>query len=159
MAYQYATTFADRDLFARLNRAGLTYAEIAQQCGWKLETVRKHCGAFHREGAAALQPHVVGPRRQGCLSTFDPVVRFAALRLKRRHLAWGPAVILDALRQRPSARERRLPQVSQLAAYYQQFGARLVHSPDAICNCPRRSTRRPLRATVWSFNWTCKSGW
>jgi hypothetical protein len=61
------------------------------------------------------------------------------LRLKRQHPAWGPAVILDELQQRASTRERRLPHVSELAAYFQQFGARLVQ--------PRRHLQLPPPVT------------
>ena len=91
--------------------------------------------AFAREGASVLQPKRPGPAACGPLSTFDPVVRWAALRVKRAHPAWGPAVVLDELRQRRSTRRKRLPHISQLAAYFQQFGSRLVQ--------PRRHVQLP----------------
>ena len=140
MCYQYATTFAERDWFVQLHQAGLTYAEIAQQCGWEAETVRKHCLAFAHAGVTALQPHLPGPVRRGVLSTFDSVMRFAALRVKRQLPAWGPAVILDELQQRASTGGRPAPHVSQLAACFQQFGARLVQ--------PRRHLQLPPSDTV-----------
>jgi hypothetical protein len=65
-------------------------------------------------------------RPAGCLRSLDPLVRFAALRLKRQHPGWGPTVILDELSQLAQLRDRRLPGRSQLAAYYQQFGSRLI---------------------------------
>jgi len=139
MSYRNATTFEERQQFVQLHQQGATYAEIAQACGWKPETVRKHCQAFHHEGVSALHPQTPGPLPSGPLSTFDPVVRFAALRLKRAHPGWGPAVILDELHQRRSTRHRRLPQVSQLAAYFQQFGSRLVQ--------PRRHLQLPASVT------------
>ena len=135
MAFQRATTFAERDQFVRLHAAGLTYREIGERMGWKPGTARKHCRAARQVGEEALYPHKPGPPKQGPLSTFDPVVRFAALRLKLEHPAWGPAVIIDELGQRPSTRNKRLPHVSQLAAYYQQFGDRLVQ--------PRRHLQLP----------------
>lgn len=49
-----------------------------------------------------------------------------ALRIKRQYPGWGPAVVLDEMRQRPALRVCRLLSVSQLAAYFQSFGERLV---------------------------------
>lgn len=140
MPYQHATTFAERDQFVQLHRVGLTYREIGQQLGWKPDTVRKHCRAVRQRGAEALYPRKPGPPKRGPLSTFDPVVRFAALRLKHQHPGWGPAVILDELGQRASTRDKSLPHISQLAAYYQQFGERLVQ--------PRRHLQLPPAVTL-----------
>lgn len=136
MPHRHTTTFAERDQFVQLHQAGLSYAEIAQRCGWSRETVRQHCRTFRRAGAAGLRLKRPGPVASGLLSTFAPLVRFAALRLKREHPAWGPAVILDELGQRSSTRDLALPHVSQLAAYFQQFGARLIQ--------PRRHLQLPL---------------
>jgi len=135
MSYPKATTFEERQHFVAHHEQGASYGEIAAACGWKAETVRKHCLAFEHAGVGALEPKKPGPPAHGPLSTFDPVVRFAALRLKRAHPAWGPAVILDELRQRRSTRRKRLPQGSQLAAYFQQFGSRLIQ--------PRRHRQLP----------------
>jgi hypothetical protein len=140
MSTHPGTTFEDRQQFVQQHQQGTTYAAIAQASGWKVETIRKHCQAFQRDGVTGLQPRPSGPPPQGMLSTFDPVVRFAALRLKREHSAWGPAVIIDELRQRASTRHYRLPQVSQLAAYFQQFGARLIH--------PRRHLQLPANVSA-----------
>jgi hypothetical protein len=145
MCYQHATTFAERDRFVQLHQAGLTYAEIARHWGWKPETVRKHCLGVAHAGVPALTPHRPGPVPQGRLSRFEPVVRWAALRLKRQHPAWGPAVILDELQQRTSTRGRRLPHISQLAAYLQQFGARLVQ-PQRHLQLPPPVTALPAPA-------------
>lgn len=135
MSGRKATTFEERQKFTQQHERGATYAAIADACGWKLETVRKHCQAFEREGQVALQPRARGPKPQGPLSTFDPKVRFAALQLKREHPAWGPAVIVDELHHRRSTRKKRLPHGSQVAAYFQQFGPRLVQ--------PRRHVQLP----------------
>lgn len=83
----------------------------------------------------ALKPRRPGPVHKGLLSRFDPMVRFAALRIKRQHRAWGPAVILDELGQRSSTCCLALPSVSQLAAYFHQFGNRLIQ--------PRRNLQLP----------------
>lgn len=148
MSVRHATTFAERDQFVQLQQAGLSYAEIAQRCGWSRETVRTHCRAFRRSGSVGLRLKRPGPAAGGLLSTFPPLVRFAALRLKREHPAWGPAVILDELGQRSSTRDLALPHVSQLAAYFQQFGARLI-TPRRRLQLPppvptESGTRQPL---------------
>lgn len=135
MSYQRVTTFEDRQRFVEQHQQGVPYGQIAEASGWKPETVRKHCLAVERDGVEALKPKKPGPSVCGLLSTFDPVVRFAALRLKCEHPAWGPAVIVDELRHRRSTRRKRLPHVSQLAAYFQQFGARLLQ--------PRRHLQLP----------------
>jgi hypothetical protein len=136
----HRTTFDDRQRFVQQHALGESYAAIAQASGWQAETVRQHCEAVQRTGVTALQPRLPGPPPRGVLSTFAPVVRFAALRLKRLHPAWGPAVILDELCERPSTRRTRLPHVSQLAAYFHQFGARLIQ--------PRRHLQLPAAEAV-----------
>jgi hypothetical protein len=116
------TTYADRKQFVELHLQGKTYLQIVEQTGWDIETVRHPC----RGGHQALQPKRRGRPPRGCLSTFAPSVRFALLRVKRQHPAWGPAVVLDELRQQRAYRHARLPGVSQLGSYYHRFGARLV---------------------------------
>jgi DNA-directed RNA polymerase specialized sigma24 family protein len=75
MSHYHPTTFAERDRFVQLQQQGLTYQQIADECGWKRETVRKHCRTFRRAGAVTLSPQRVGRKRRGCLSIFAPVVR------------------------------------------------------------------------------------
>jgi hypothetical protein len=140
MAARHVTTYAEREQFVQLHQAGESYTAIAACCGWNRETVRRHCRAFRRTGLAGLRLKRPGPVAGGPLSRFAPVVRLAALRIKRLHPAWGPAVVLDELRQRPSTRDLALPHVSQLAAYFQQFGPRLVQ--------PRRHLRLPPAVPV-----------
>lgn len=135
MPVRHVTTYAEREQFVQLHQAGLSYTAIAERCGWGRETVRHYCRAFRRAGLAGLRLKRPGPEAGGPLSSFAPLVRFAALRIKRLHPAWGPAVILDELRQRSSTRDLPLPHVSQMAAYFQQFGARLVQ--------PRRHLQFP----------------
>lgn len=135
MPHRQKTTYVDREQFVQQHEKGMTYAAIARQSGWSLETVKKHCQNYRRHGVEALQPRRPGPEVQGALCRFDPLVRWAALRIKKTHPAWGPAVVLDELRQRPSTRLLTLPGISQLGAYFQQFGSRLVK--------PRRRLQLP----------------
>ena len=135
MTNQQVTTFTERSHFVELHEQGMSYREIANQCGWKPETVKKHCLAYCHQGSNALRPKKPGRKPLGPLCTFDPIVRWAALRIKRQHPAWGPAVVLDELQQRPSTSQYQLPGVSQLAVYFQQFGTRLIK--------PRRRLQLP----------------
>ena len=120
------TTYADRQQIALLREQGLTYWAIVAQTGWAYETVRKICRAYQREGEKGLHPGAVGRPARGSLSTFSPLVRFAALKIKRQHPRWGPDVVQAELRKRPWAVGVRLPGASSLGLYFQQFGARLV---------------------------------
>jgi hypothetical protein len=60
------TTFEDRQQFVQQHQQGASYAALAQASGWKAETIRKHCQAFQREGATALQPRALGLHRRVC---------------------------------------------------------------------------------------------
>lgn len=135
MSHRYSTTFAERDQFVQLHAAGMTDRAIGDRMGWRPETVRKQRRRARRAGGSARPPQRPGPAPTGILSTFAPVVRWATLRIKCRHRAWGPAVVRDELYQRPSTRQLRLPSVSQLAAYFHQFGTRLIQ--------PRRHLQLP----------------
>ena len=126
MATHHRTTFADRERFATLHQEGCSYPGIAKECGWKEETVKKHCLTHQHDPARALQPKKPGPPRTGILSAFDPVVRFAILRVKRQYPEWGAVVVLDEVAQRPSVKGRKLSKAAQTAAYFHQFGNRLV---------------------------------
>lgn len=126
MGNRHRTTFAERERFVELHEAGWSYPAIACECGWKAETVKKHCERYQREATTALQPKSVGPSPSGILSQFDPAVRFAILRVKRKHPEWGAVVILDEVAQGSSAKGRKLPKPAQTAAYFRQFGNRLI---------------------------------
>lgn len=126
MANQHRTMFADRERFVELHWAGWSYAAIANACGWKVATVKKHCLSYQHQLESAFQPKPPGPSPRGILSAFDPIVRFAILRVKRAHPEWGAVVVLDEVAQRPSVHGLKLPQPAQTAAYFHQFGDRLV---------------------------------
>ena len=120
------TSYADRQEMVELHQQGYSYRQIAQQIGWSFEVVRKVCRAYKREGEKALEPQPLGRPARGPLSTFDPLVRWASLRIKCQHRGWGPDVVLAEMTKRPWAGEVALPGPSQLGAYFSQFGERLV---------------------------------
>lgn len=135
MSNDHRTTYADRERFVQLHQEGWSYPAIAKECGWKVSTVKKHCQKYQHHAEGALQPKPPGSAPSGILSTFDPIVRFAILRVKRQHVEWGAAVVLDEVAQRPSVKGRKLPKTAQTAAYFHQFKDRLV--------TPQRNLRPP----------------
>lgn len=120
------TTYADRQEIVALHQQGYSYKQIVEQTSWSFETVRKICRAYHRAGNSGIQPGRMGRPVRGALSTFDPVVRWACLRIKCKHPGWGPEVVLAELAIRPWARRVKLPSASQIGVYFSQFGERLV---------------------------------
>ena len=126
MSNQRKTTFAERQQFVEMHQQGSTYQAIGEACGWKESTVKKHCLTYQHHSETALQPRKAGPVCRGILSTFEGVVRFAILRVKKQHPEWGAVVVLDEVAQRASVKGLPLPKPAQTAAYFQQFGSRLV---------------------------------
>jgi len=120
------TDYADRQEITALRKQDHSYGQIAQQTGWRYETVRQICRQYKQWGEAALQPQPLGRPATGPLSTFAPIVRFAVLRLKLQHPGWGPDIVCAELAKQAWAHGVRLPSPSSLGAYYSQFGERLV---------------------------------
>lgn len=120
------TTYADRQEIVTLHQQGYSYGQIVQQTSWSFETVRKICRTYNRAGDRGIQLQRVGRPALGALSSFDPLVRWACLRIKCQHPGWGPEVVLAELATRPWVRRVKLPSASQIGAYFSQFGERLV---------------------------------
>lgn len=120
------TSYADRQEMVALHQQGYSYRQIVQRTGWSFETVRKICRAYKRAGDSGIQFQRLGRPASGPLSTFDPLVRWASLRIKCQHPGWGPEVVRAELATRPWARRVKLPGASQIGAYFSQFGERLV---------------------------------
>jgi hypothetical protein len=114
------TDYADRQTILRLRGEGRVYNEIAQETGWSYETVRKVCRAGQPQSVRML-----GRPAKGLLSSFDPRVRFACLKIKLRHRGWGAEVVRAELEKRDWAKEVKLPCASQIGAYFSQFKGRL----------------------------------
>ena len=91
---QKRTTLADREEIVALKRSGLTYRQISCKTGWSKETVRRVWRAYRDHSSVGLLAKPLGRPATGPMSTFDPLVRYAALRLKLEHRKHGPDVIL-----------------------------------------------------------------
>jgi hypothetical protein len=122
------TCFADRQAIYTLHEQGWSYPQIARQVGWEYETVRKVCRTVLAGEGVDFTPTRLGRPACGPLSTFDPKVRFACLKIKLQHPHWGPDVVQAELAKRAWAKSGDLPCASQIGAYWGQFGDRLVEA-------------------------------
>lgn len=129
------TAYPERKEIVTLHQQGKSYRQIAKQTGWSYYAVRKICRSFRRHGEGSLQPKPPGRPATGPLSTFDPKVRFACLKIKRQHPDWGPDVVRAELAKRPWALGVPLPSASRMGVYFSQFGDRLIK--------PRRHLQLP----------------
>jgi hypothetical protein len=86
---QKRTTLADREEIVALKRSGLTCDQIPDKTGWSKETVRRVWRAYRDHGPAGLLTQPLGWPATGPMSTFDPLVRYVALRLKLGHRKHG----------------------------------------------------------------------
>lgn len=136
------TTRADQQQIVALRKVGQSYQAVSNATGWSIETVRKVWGDHGHTGEAGLTPAKVGRPATGPLSTFDPLVRYVALRRKLERPNAGPDVILADMAVRRSLRGLRLPSSSSLGAYYSSFGDRLV-TPRRHLQLPGQSSTLP----------------
>jgi hypothetical protein len=155
------TTLTDRQQIVALKRAGQSHHSVAAATGWHTETVRKVWRNYKRSVEAGLTAARIGRPATGPLSTFGPLVRYAALRLKLERPHAGPDVILADMAVRPSLRGLRLPSSSSLGAYFSSFGARLV-IPRRHLQLPDQSSKL-LSATAvhecWLLDFDEKLNW
>lgn len=134
------TTLVDRQHIVALKRAGRGHQMVAAVTGWSVETVRKVWRNFRQHGERGLTAAKVGRPAAGPLSTFDPLVRYVALRYKLQRPHAGPDVILADMALHPILRERPLPSSASLGAYFSTFGERLV-TPRRHLQLPSQSSR------------------
>jgi hypothetical protein len=134
------TTPVDRQQIVVLKKAGQSHQAVADATGWNIETVRKVWRDFRRAEEMGLTIAKVGRPATGPLSTFDPLVRYAALRRKLERPHAGPDVILADMAVRSSLRGLRLPSSSSLGAYFSTFGDRLV-TPRHHLQLPGQSSK------------------
>jgi len=119
-----ATTIQQRQEMAQLSAQGQTYQAIAVQLGVSVWTARKWIRQAKRGGLAGLVS-VWGRPATGSLSDFDPLVRYVALRLKRQHPTWGAAYVVKKMSERPSLKDKTLPEATTVWRYWRGFGDRL----------------------------------
>jgi transposase InsO family protein len=117
-AMKRQTTVRERGAFYERHQAGETYAGIAQAYGVSRECVRYWCRR-QRDGGDCQNRY---QREQaGLLSSFDPLVRYAILRLKLAHPRWGPKPLRYHLAKRPSVRHLKLPSETAIGRYLHQW--------------------------------------
>lgn len=151
---QKRTTLADREEIVALKRSGLTYDQVSERTGWSYETVRRVWRRYRDHGSAGLLGQPLGRPATGPMSTFDPTVRYVALRLKLAHRKHGPDVILADMHLRPSLKGLNLPSPAVLGRYFRQFGERLI-TPRRHLQLPGESSQlTPARVPhdVWQLD-------
>ena len=119
------TSHAQRAHMIEERLAGRKMIEIAKEMGLNYYTVRKWWRRYRNDGWQGIEKKPPGPQAKGALSTFDPLVKYITLRLKREHPGWGANVLLLHMSRRMSLQGKELPKRSQLSAYLKQFGNRL----------------------------------
>lgn len=134
------TTLADRQQIVALKKEGQSHKTVSKTTGWSTGTVRKVWRKFQREGKSGLTSTKMGRPATGPLSTFHPLVQYAALRRKLERPHAGPDVILADMAIRPSLQGLRLPSSSSLGVYFSIFGDRLV-TPRRHLQLPEQSSR------------------
>jgi hypothetical protein len=134
------TTLADRQQIVALKKADQSHQAVADATGWSVETVREVWRNFQKAEEAGPTTAKVGRPATGPLSTFDPLVRYAALRRKLERPQAGPDVILADMAIRPSLRGLRVPSSSSLGAYFKTFEERLV-TPRPHLQLPGQSSQ------------------
>jgi hypothetical protein len=134
------TTLTERQQIVALKKIDQSHQAVADATGWSVETVRKVWRNFQRAEEAGLTAAKVGRPATGRLSTFDPLVRYVALRRKLERPHSGPDIILADMAIRPSLRGLRLPGSSSIGAYFSAFGQRLV-SPRRHLQLPEQSSQ------------------
>ena len=121
---QKQTTVAERNEFIDLKLAGNTLVEIAEQTGWSFYCVRYWWRQYRDGGREALAPEDQRKQRRK-LSKFPGAVRFALLRIKKRHPKWGAPVARLQAAKDLNMSVAELPSVSAIEKYWAQYKWRL----------------------------------
>ena len=77
------TTHAQRVEIVERHRSGQTIQQIADEMQLNYYTVRKWWRSYRDGGWAGVEPQAIGRPPNGAMSTFDPTVKYVALRLMR----------------------------------------------------------------------------
>ncbi len=118
-----ATTVQQRQEIACLAN-GQPYQAVANQTSVSFWTARKWARRAQKGGLAALVT-CFGRPATGPMSGFNPLVRYVALRLKRQHITWGAAYVVQKMAERPSLLGKKLPEATTVWRYWRTFGERL----------------------------------
>jgi hypothetical protein len=151
------TSHAERIEIIKLHQRGMSLGQIAQRMAMHRDTVKKWWRVYREQGWDGICPRPHGRPKKGLLSSFDPLVRYVALRLKKHHPHWGSEVILLAMSRRPSLKGKRLPSRSALAAYLKPYLGRLRQERPFV---QRRATFKawPVRAVHQCWEIDFKGG-
>ena len=122
---QRTTTVAERNRFVDLKLSGYTLPEIAKQTGWTFECVRKWWRCYRDGGRSALCNRQTKKSRGGPMSTFPGLIRYAFLRIKKKHPGWGAAVARPRVAERLGLAKTEMPCISTIEKYWAKYGDRL----------------------------------
>ena len=130
-------TKAEREQIYEGKLQGKTQADIAQELGRSIYTVRKWWRRVRDEGGPGLACRKRGRKPGGILSTFEAKMVDKALQLKQKHRRWGPDRVLVELAQVEGFSEPMLPHRSRLAQFYKE------KCPECGALAPDRAEQRP----------------
>jgi putative transposase len=118
------TTIQQRQDILRLAESGMTVEAIAEDLHLAARTVRKWRQRARLGGVAALVS-CIGRPPSGPLGTRSELMRYVALRLKRKHLTWGATYIIKKMSEHPGLQGQALPDRSSVWRYLRQYCDRL----------------------------------
>jgi transposase InsO family protein len=132
---------------------GMRLEDISNQMGLNYYSVRHWWRAYRDGGWEALRPVARQRPGKGTLSTFEPMVRYVALRMKRERPNWGPDLLLLKMRQRPSLAGKRLPSRSALADYLKPYLLRIKGRHRAVAQRPAQTkTKAKAAHECWQMD-------
>jgi transposase InsO family protein len=119
-----ATNVQQRQEMARLSNEGKSQQTVADQLGVSFWTARKWIRQAKQGNLAALVTDWGRPET-GPMARFDPLVRYAALRLKCQHPTWGGVYVVKKMGERLPLKGPELPEATTVWRYWRSFGDRL----------------------------------
>ncbi len=99
--------------------AGQTDAQIAQQTGWSIWTVRKWRRTYQKQGELGLAPQMGRPK-QGTLSSYPADLCSALETMRKAHPGWGPLTLLEEMTNLPASFGQALPSRARVAAFLKE---------------------------------------
>jgi len=64
------------------------------------------------------------------MASYDELLKYQVLRLKRQHPGWGAAYVLKKLQEDPQVKDKKLPSAMTIWRYWRSFGERLFRKRD-----------------------------